>query len=310
MGAADYILAANGRPFSDPDAAQIKAKTLTDELGDRYSVVTHPHGGYAICRDAKDLQKGKPEAAPEAVKTPVSQQSRPVRTSEPPLSATKSIDDENPWRAPETTARDTTPSTVLPAAMAFHAPEKSAELGAKHQNNETALRTISLRPAWRYYWNLQMYIGIGLIVAMFPSGVLLNILRINPLYVGNIENHGMTPLLSFLGLAGALMALGQMLYGRYANAFSVKPELVESCIGIVSRKTVRVEYTHIRSVDVTQGVIERILNVGKVDVASAASTADGAEVAFKGVANPMDLQEEIYRRRRLQRKNSESNEDD
>lgn len=286
--AAGLILAANGNPFSDRDAARIKAQTISLELGEPYDVISHPTGGFAIRRAINATIKPASEMSPTekrpAAEARFSQGRGPIPGD--------SVSD-NPFEIP------TSPplGQERPVTWTIQNTEKTAP--SRSVESEADFQTLVLRPAWRGYWKLHLLSVTGLIVALFPSGVLLHIFQVPSEQVASIARYGMLPLLSLIGLTGALTAFTYAIYGRYANRFTAKPELLESCFGIFARKSIRAEYAHIRSVDIDQGVIDRILNIGTIEVATAA-TAD-AEVIFAGISDPLAMQEEIYRRRRFGR---------
>jgi len=250
-----YILAANGRPFSDQDAARIKARTLSEELGEPYQVVPHPSGGFAVSPGVEGKKNGKDQPA----------------TSENP----------NPWNF------ENPPPTRKP-------PTRRMEAVAR---TEPVVATIHLRPAWRSMIRQFTLLLLGMLFALFPTGMLLHVLQINPDYVASIARFGTTPMISMLGLMTAASVGAYILYERYAHYYTVTPELVESRYGIISRKTVRAMYAHIRSVDVDQGIIERLLNVADVKIVTAAT--DEAVIKFRGMCSPMELREELSRRIRL-----------
>jgi hypothetical protein len=58
--AASYIVTAHGKPFTDRDAAEIKARTLTAELDEPFEAVPHPQGGYVV--QPADLRQPRPSA--------------------------------------------------------------------------------------------------------------------------------------------------------------------------------------------------------------------------------------------------------
>lgn len=288
MGSEMGILAANGRPFSDLDAARIKARTLTDELGETYDVFP-VEGGYTIRRNAE----------------PASPSTEPVR----PATAGEGEADENPFTIPSTGVVDLVSARRIPQGR----PQTNATQNEKPvRPHDTAdanfggLPTIELRPAWRSFWKYHIPAVIGFLVAMFPTAFLLAVLRVDPSHVLFMAEHGILPLVRLAGLMAGLVGLNYSVYGRFANQYTVKPELLESSRGIFARKAVRVEFAHIRSIDLTQGLIDRLLNIGTVEVSTAA-TAD-AEVIFEGVPDPVALKDEISRRRslgRVARKNDE-----
>lgn len=72
---------------------------------------------------------------------------------------------------------------------------------------------------------------------------------------------------------------------------------LEARVGILrlNQRIIRVLYNDIRSAETEQSVIGRVLNVGDVEIGTAA-TAE-VEVVFRGVAAPQELQQIIQRER-------------
>jgi len=270
-----YILAANGRPFTDQTAASIKARTLTTELGEPYVVVNHPKGGFAILRSADDVSETKTESKTSPVMDSLDEENPLIFRQRKPLH----FEEESEKKQSATPAPTPVPAGVI-------SPEKQ-------------FRTLVIRPAWRSFWKLHLLTVIGFIVAMFPYGFLTNILMISEAHVRPIAQHGMLPILSLMGLVSGLTGIAYAVYGRYVNRYTITPETVEWSYGIIARKVVRAEYTHIRSIEVEQGIIDVMINVGKLEVATAA-TAD-AEVIFAGIANPMYYKDEVAKRRKYGR---------
>jgi len=174
-------------------------------------------------------------------------------------------------------------------------------------------QTMHLHPAWRSFWERHLLLLAGATAAFAPrfllSAVLTGILNADPVYIERIASWGILPYFSLIGVVAMVVALANMLYGYYANNYQIGPNTIETCFGIISRKIQRIEYRHIRSVNVNQGFIGRLLNFGLVEISTAAT--EGGDLNFHGVANPTKIQEEIYRRKQaLSRRHGEAEEDE
>ena len=68
--------------------------------------------------------------------------------------------------------------------------------------------------------------------------------------------------------------------------------------GILSKRTVELLHEHIRSVRMSQGIIDRLLNVGRIDISTAASGV--AEISISGLHDPEKVKTLIqqYQKRR------------
>jgi membrane protein YdbS with pleckstrin-like domain len=62
-------------------------------------------------------------------------------------------------------------------------------------------------------------------------------------------------------------------------------------VGIISRKTHEVAIRDIRSINMNQGIIERIFGLGSIRIGSAGT--GGVEVEFKGVTNPGSIRDAV-----------------
>ncbi len=72
---------------------------------------------------------------------------------------------------------------------------------------------------------------------------------------------------------------------------------LEAKVGILrlNQRIVRVLYNDIRSAETAQNVLERVLNVGNVEIGTAA-TAE-IEIVFRGISTPQEVQQTIQRER-------------
>lgn len=71
----------------------------------------------------------------------------------------------------------------------------------------------------------------------------------------------------------------------------VRPEEVAYDTGILSLKSVEISYKNLRTVIVTQTLMQRILNLGNISIAS--SGTDGMEIIAPNMPNPYAIRDEI-----------------
>ncbi len=60
---------------------------------------------------------------------------------------------------------------------------------------------------------------------------------------------------------------------------------------MIARNTNEIQLRHIRAINVRQGIIERLLGIGTIEMSSAAG--GGVEVLFKGIRDPYGMKEKI-----------------
>lgn len=100
--------------------------------------------------------------------------------------------------------------------------------------------------------------------------------------------------LSLSGLVLGVLSLGRFVWCYASYRYLITPDAVESVYGIVARASQRVQLSHVRTIDVTQTVLERVLGVGTVRLATGGT--DTYEATLRYVASPMKLRRELLRR--------------
>lgn len=261
-----WILAQGNRPFTDPDAAACKAELLGREVGERFEVVTHPQGGYAV-------QLAQHGAGRAAVKQKAPRVGR----------VNASAAGEGGLREP--------PSRVAgPSEPVATSPMAPAETPA-------APAHLRIRPAPRAFLLMHVMALLGVVLTLFPQTVLM----ILPTALSADLDTGLVAgLLGVTMLGGLSMALyyfGKFLWIYAANRYAVTADAVEMAYGIIARKTARVSIAHIRTIDVEQSLLQRLLRVGTVKLATAGTQE--FDLILRHVATPVALQLEIQRRYRL-----------
>lgn len=186
---------------------------------------------------------------------------------------------------------------------------RQSRSSSTHQQHEiddgNEFQAFWFRPAWRSQLGKVFSIALGLLMFGF-SGQILTLLQIDRLaiLVGDIlkiATGDVFPLISIaVSLAGLLiaaMAAIRALYFIYSHHYYIGPWGIEANTELISRDQRRIEYRHIRGVNLRQSVIERLLGIGTLDIAT--SGAEDSDVQFLGVSNPNKLLGILRERLRL-----------
>lgn len=118
--------------------------------------------------------------------------------------------------------------------------------------------------------------------------------------IGSATWHLKLPLLFLL----PTVALFSCIYRIYNVRYSIDPKGIEARVGILSltQTTTRVRFEDVRGVEIDQTVLERILDIGSVQVSTAATYT--VEVIMDGVAAPKEVQDMIQSERDRRQKAS------
>ena len=123
----------------------------------------------------------------------------------------------------------------------------------------------------------------------FPGSVITG-----PLFsIGETQVILSLPLFWFLPAYAAFSAI----YRIYNVRYSVDGRGIEAKVGIlgVYQRIIRVRFEDIRSVETEQTIMERAMNIGNVEIGTAA-TGD-IEIIFDGIAAPSEVQDMIQNER-------------
>ena len=122
------------------------------------------------------------------------------------------------------------------------------------------------RPSWLYYYWLYI-IGIALFFILTKAGN---------------SAAGIIFLLTAFLVAAML---------RYRYKFTITDEWIIMRVGLIARNTNEMQMSHIRAINIRQGIIERILGIGTIEISSAAG--EGVEVKFTGIRDPHGVKERV-----------------
>jgi membrane protein YdbS with pleckstrin-like domain len=118
--------------------------------------------------------------------------------------------------------------------------------------------------------------------------------------------YGKPSHLSYLGtyIIGSFLApvagigLFMIIYAildRHFKEYTITTRRVKTKSGIISRTIDEVLLKNIRSVNVNQGIIERLFGLGTINIGSAGTS--GIEVSFAGISNPIGIKNELQKLR-------------
>ena len=123
----------------------------------------------------------------------------------------------------------------------------------------------------------------------YPSTVITGYL----ISIGSYRIFLSLPLLWFV----PLVALGSSMYSIYNGRYVVYSRGSDARMGILSLRPriPRVRYEDIRSVETEQSVLDRMLDIGEVEIGTAATS--NIEIMFLGVGAPKEVQDMIQSER-------------
>lgn len=96
-----------------------------------------------------------------------------------------------------------------------------------------------------------------------------------------------TTALSWAGVGLAAWGLVNVAYHRLAHKYVIEPDRVIERHGIIARRVTPLLNHHIRSIEINQTIMGRLLGYGTVEM-SAAGTGT-SEARFERVSSPMDV---------------------
>lgn len=93
------------------------------------------------------------------------------------------------------------------------------------------------------------------------------------------------------------VVLGSAILKIYNVRYSIDHHGIESRVGVLSfrQTTTRIRFEDIRSIETHQTIVERVLDVGTLEMGTAAS--EGLEMVFHGIGSPVEVQRLIQSER-------------
>ena len=130
------------------------------------------------------------------------------------------------------------------------------------------------RPAWRsFYRHFLAMIACLAVVAMVSLKA-----NLTPGYQKGIW---------FFFLVFVAAVLADMVYRRFRVMLVVRPDEIALEDGLIGRHSTEISTKNIRTIQVKQDLIQRVLNVGDISVAS--SGTDGYEILIPNMPAPQDI---------------------
>jgi len=255
------IMNASGRPFTDLDAAKTKASIITSELGLPYKAVPCD-GGYCVVPNSGHIPTEK------IIGNPAESGNHDVHLAE---------------------SNNNEPTAYQQEVDAHVPPEHLDEQngGIKRYKQER----LEIKPSMWGYPGMFLFAFFGVFVFFDPNTI--STLLLGGQATNSLE--GVTLLVGKgLGVVIIVFALGRVAIEWMANVYIIDLNTAEARLGILSKKKMRINIKDIRSIDMTQGIIERMCVVGTVSLATAGTSGD--EIIMRNVAYPSELQNVIQSR--------------
>lgn len=136
-----------------------------------------------------------------------------------------------------------------------------------------------LRPAWRNYW------------ALILLAVLLLIVGVMIAFTGEREPGTASALMGAAFLLASLLLWLVIFFKRLSWKFVVEEQRVTRHYGIIARNQQSVRIRDLRSVELNQGLFQRLFGIGDLSFYSAGSAE--AEVSFHGVRAPEAIRDRV-----------------
>ena len=136
------------------------------------------------------------------------------------------------------------------------------------------------RPAWRNQWGL---LSLCLILAGLVIGTAIEAQRMGSMLQAVF-------VITWLGMPLVILIV-ILAYRHFSWRFSIAEGVIESRRGLIAREVRSVRVEDVRSINVKQSILQRLLSLGDIEFSSAAS--DEAEVVFEGISNPIKVKNEI-----------------
>jgi membrane protein YdbS with pleckstrin-like domain len=264
------ILAANGQPFRDLDAARFKAARLTEETGEAFDVRPLAPGGFVLVPPLPRVTRPTPQAA-GSDRASGALPGKPAR---------------KPAATPSVAQADQLTLDNFPEG---HPARKYGLPLYKKILSETRK---PLRQAWRSQLPLLVVAVLGVLLFLAPDAFVR--IAVPPASAERLASPSFVKGVGYMGLALALFMLGKAVYVRINWRYLLTSNYVKSEAGIVARRSAKLVYGTILAIDTHQTVFGRLLNYGTVELSCAGS--DGNEILIENVYAPEVVQSVIESR--------------
>ena len=310
MSTQHYIYSQKGKPFSDFDAATEKARILTEEVGEQYTVVTLELG-YAIVRDQQ--QSVDTESEPEPMPNPqISEISKIPEIPEiPGLAQDESTSTDE--KAPELIMPDyksefgLQDSEVLLKEMEEEKrKEKEAlenEIRKYRQSQQQDPKkqsinnssVINLRPSFKKFFMQYLLALISILISQKPEVCFLPFMSGSEIAANGLIT-GLMGTIELVAYSGLIYFGFQILIPILSNRYKINGETIETQKGIISRDSTSILIEDIKTADVNQSIIDRFFDIGTVEL-STSGTA-GTDIVLWGINDPVSIKRIIRNRQK------------
>lgn len=270
-----WILAPDGHPFRDRDAAQIKRDLLMSDLGAAVTleVISHPKGGFAVSVQRPGSMIGPRGDDSDSPRDLALRAVEPGQGSQP------------------------TPVTKSQLSTVRESPRATDSVHARTSASNSYPEVFRLSPAVRAFLGLHLQAILGAFLLLQPHLVFV----VTGVGIPTNSTAGAI-LLVLIAASGALLAgisVSRFLWSYTANTYVVDGSGIEQVQwyfdkGRLRRRSPRVNFAHLRSADVDQTLMQMLINVGSLKLA--AGSTDSYEVVLRHIAAPRALQREFQRR--------------
>lgn len=161
---------------------------------------------------------------------------------------------------------------------------------------ELAFEPIHITPCFKASTNrfTKLFLFITLMViaqdVIFAAYVNMNLeAHFSPKLLVMISNS-LILVFAFLSLSEIVIIYNQI----YQTKIIITGHHIEYVEGITSKRSIKINMAHIRTIDIEQSAAQRLLNVGTIRVA--ASSTDGYEITAAGISQPAKLRDYLKHR--------------
>lgn len=278
-----------GRPFSDLDAAEHKARVLSAETGEPFCVSQH-EAGFIV--HASDTGITGNEAA-TTISAQESEEGLPDMTGLEPLSSTVAATQEDVVLTPRDDASEDAESLSV----------ESLKSPAAANNPESDFpATFQLRPALRSYYGQYVAAFFGLLIYARPTWLLFLVMTEQELFASERKWIGelLPDAVATVGLGLALLSLGRVAFDYFSHCWLIGEDFVDGKVGLLSRKegSGNIQLADVQSFYPRQTVMQSVvLGTGNVELGTAGTA--GVDLVLKNVLEPEKLIGELKRRKKI-----------
>lgn len=82
-----------------------------------------------------------------------------------------------------------------------------------------------------------------------------------------------------------------VVYRYFASVYVIAPEGIVMRYGLFARETLSIRYSDIRSIGLKQSLVDRLINIGTLEFASAGT--NGVDIRFRNIVDPVEIKSRI-----------------